>query len=197
MFGLELWSKYHKGGITIEYSTEFHENGLQFPGLTFCPFKGNLQSPWRNGTVGKNEPFAVLSTECNKSSSTEMLECIVSKAFNGYDYIEDIDIKSEHDPNGTNKLTAKSLFYGGPYGVCTTFLYPYPIGTIPNNNRFVINLVSVFGVRLSELTSALWNLISSYKLKFCDKNEHELCFATKIHLCLRKRHLFLRLRRMC
>ena len=38
-----------------------------------------------------------------------MLECIVSKAFNGYDYIENIDIKSEHDPNGTNKLTVKCI----------------------------------------------------------------------------------------
>lgn len=148
MFGMKSWTKFQKEGITIEYSTEFHEIGLQFPALTFCPFKGKAKSAWRNGTATINEPFDILARECNKSSSTELLECIASKTFNAYDFIQGIDITSEYDRNGTQTWMGTNQFTGGPFGVCFTFLYPYPIGTNPYNDRVSFELVLGFGVNL-------------------------------------------------
>ena len=138
MFGLPSWEKFDNGGITIEYDTEFHENGLQFPALTFCPFKGTTKSAWRNGTATINEPFDVLSIECNTSSAKEMLDCIVSKTFNEHDIMH----------YGPSDVIVTKHFTGGPYGVCFNFLHPNPVGTNPYSDRVAINFDSGFGGNL-------------------------------------------------
>ena len=62
MFGLQSCAKYRKGGITIEHSTEYQDEGIQFPALTFCPYKGNPKSAWRNGSASTAYPDGILPT---------------------------------------------------------------------------------------------------------------------------------------
>ena len=85
MFGLQSCAKYRKGGITIEHSTEYQDEGIQFPALTFCPYKGNPKSAWRNGSASTAYPDGILPTECKRSSADAMTDCIVEMNYNEKD----------------------------------------------------------------------------------------------------------------
>ena len=96
MFGLPSWKKYQHVGISLEHSVEVSEEGNIFPSLTFCPYKVDPRTAWKNGTATLADPISILPTECNVSSAAETIECISAKTYGRNEVIRTVDIIKQH-----------------------------------------------------------------------------------------------------
>ena len=137
MFGLPSWKKYQHVGISLEHSVEVSEEGNIFPSLTFCPYKVDPRTAWKNGTATLADPISILPTECNVSSAAETIECISAKTYGRNEVIRTVDI-IKHIPGNTGQHWTtlnssgndwSSRYEGGALGVCHTLHYPHPVGT--------------------------------------------------------------------
>ena len=149
MFGLPSWKKYQHVGISLEHSVEFSEEGNIFPSLTFCPYKRNPRTAWKNGTATLAEPFSILSTECNGSSADQTIECISAKSYRRKEVIRSVDIiKNIPGSAGQHWTTLNSSgsdwssrYQGGALGVCHTLDYPHPVGTNSITDSVTVKII--------------------------------------------------------
>ena len=149
MFGLPSWKKYQHVGISLEHSVEVSDEGNSFPSLTFCPYKRNPRTAWRNGTATLANPFSILPTECNVTSADETIECISSKTYDRKEVIRAVDI-IKHIPGNTGQHWTtlnssgndwSSRYEGGALGVCHTLHYPHPVGTNSLTDSVTVKII--------------------------------------------------------
>ena len=133
MFGLVSWTKYQKGGLTIEHSTHRSVGGNLLPGITICPFHEKPRTPWRNGSAALHVPEAILLTECNSSTAEDMLACIKSKTYQKEDVVVSLSVPKDRERKDFRWV---STYGGGVVGFCHTLIHPHPIGTNLNTDSF-------------------------------------------------------------